>query len=188
MNKKNIELWVKFNGQRGILDTTLGKQQFIAEQDLDKHFNEDAVREGEYAYDEDGSLDEYYSYDNPREVVYEDCGIERENGFWVIEKRYQTMLGAKIDEAHRQLMVSTGWKADWMSERTKMKKRIDECRKADEPCGHLRAEWEKIVERYIHAYDDEDYQDVVFDWSICDADFFTLVDEVEAGEQPADDE
>lgn len=187
MNKKNIEYWVMFNGLRGILY----HDEFIAEQDLDKRFYEDAPVTGEAAYGDNG--DEEYSYDRPCEVVYADVSIQREDGFWTIEKRYQCEFDAKVDEAYRQLMVDTGWKADWMSERTKMKKRIDECRKDDVPCGFLRAEWNKVIKSFIDAYENEYYQEVISDWSLDEIDFFTLVEEVDnesknVTEETSDDE
>jgi hypothetical protein len=162
--------------------------EFIAEQDLDEHFDEDAVVTGEPAYCDDLDCEESYSYDSPREVVYEDCFISRRDGFLTIEKRYQTEFNAKEDQASMQLVVDTGWKSDWMSERTKMKKRIDECRKNDMPCGFLRAEWEMIVERVKNAYDDKSYKDMIDDWR-CDGsiDFFTLVQEVEEGLEEDED-
>lgn len=187
MNKKNIKFWVMFNGQRGILHSVLGNMEFIAEQDLDEHFDEDAVVTGEPAYRND-PVEVFYSHDDPCEVVYKDCYIRREDGFLTIEKRYQTAFDAKEDEAYRRLVVDTGWKSDWMSERTKMKKRIDECRKHDMPCGFLRAEWEMIVERVKNAYDDQSYKVMIDDWW-CDGtiDFFTLVQEVEEGPEKDED-
>ena len=178
MNKKDIKFWVMFNGLRGILHSVLGKVEFIAEQDIDKRLCEDKFVTGEPAYCED-PIEEFYSYDSPCEVVYEDRCIRREDGFLTIEKRYQTVFGAKEDEAFRQLIADTGWKSDWMSERTKMKRRIDECRRTDAPCGFLRAEWEKIVGRVKNAYDDSCYRDMIDDWCVDEIDFFTLVREVE---------
>lgn len=191
MNKKNIEYWVMFNGLRGILYD----DEFIAEQDLDKRFHEDAPVIGEPAYGDDRyDLDEEeYSYDRPCEVVYADVSERREDGFWTLEKRYQREFDAKVDEAYRQLVVDTGWKADWMSERTKMKKRIDECRKNDVPCGFLRAEWNKVIKSFIDAYENESYQEAINDWSLFEIDFFTLVEEVDnesknVTEETSDDE
>lgn len=190
MNKKNIEYWVMFNGLRGILYD----DEFIAEQDLDKRFRQDALVTGEMAYgnDSDDLNAEDYSYDCPCEVVYADVSIEREDGFWTLEKHYQREDDVKIDEAYRQLVVDTGWKADWMSERTKMKKRIDECRKDGMPCGFLRAEWNKVIKSFIDDYEDLSYQCIIDEWSD-KIDFFTLVEEVDneskdVTEETSDDE
>lgn len=191
MNKKNIEYWVMFNGLRGILYD----DEFIAEQDLDKRFCEDSPVTGEMAYgdDRDDLDEEDYSYDRPCEVVYADVSIQREYGFMTLEKRYQREADAKADEACRQLVIDTGWKADWMSERTRMKKRIDECRKRDVPCGFLRAEWNKVVKRFINACEDEYYQEMIKEWRYDRIDFFTLVEEVDneskdVTEETSDDE
>ena len=188
MNKKNIEYWVMFNGLRGILYD----DEFIAEQDLDKRFCEDAPVTGEMAYGDERD-EECYSYDCPCEVVYADVAIQREDGFWTLEKHYQVEVDAKMDEACRQLVIDTGWKADWMSERTKMKKRIDECRKGGMPCGFLRAEWNKVIKSFIDAYEDDSYHDMINEWSYDRIDFFTLVEEVDneskdVTEETSDDE
>lgn len=187
---KNIKYWVEYNDERGILAEVQGEKRFIPESeiettDIDKDSSLGLLSDSDEDAFEDVAYPEYgdYSKKSPRQVTYaRNRDFRNDYGFKALAYLWLTEKDAEAEDAYLELCVTTDWKSDYESERTKMLRKIDECRKNHKPCGFLRSEWEATVGGFVTDDYVEEYLDGEEGY-----DFYDLVEEVESPNE-ADDE
>ena len=180
---KNIKYWVEYNDDRGILAEIKGEKRFIPESEIETTDIDEGSSQGllsdcdEEAFEEvdDRHYNGDYSKEFPRQVFYaRKRDFRNDYGFKALCYLWLTLTDTAAENAYLELCVTTDWKSDYESERTKMLRKIDECRKNHKPCGFLRSEWEETVGKYVTA-------EVVAEYLADEKgyDFYDLVEEVE---------
>jgi len=156
---ENIKNWCRYNGVTGIVaDTGFEHYVFIPESEIETTDIDGNSANGlaPGCYDQE-LFSSDYSHDNPMDV--EPVLVRNfKKGDWYkrLRQEWLPIEEARIETAAMQLCVTTDWRSDYTSERTKMMNRIEECRRNGTPCGGLRAEWEKIVDSYDVTLDNGD--------------------------------